>query len=158
MAAYHRIIPYGFLGVSIIALLLALISQYGFGLMPCELCLYQRMPYVLVIAAMLLTIIRQKYYRPLMLFAVLCFLIGTVIAFYHMGVEYKWFKGFTACTNTFSAGSIEELRKQIIKAPVVRCDEPQFIFLGFSMAGWNMLFSLFLTFFAIYSLRYEPKR
>ncbi len=75
-----------------------------------------------------------------------------------MGVEYKWFKGFTACTTTFNAGSIEELRKQIIEAPAVRCDDPQFIFLGLSMAGWNMLFSLFLTFFAIYSLRYEPKR
>jgi len=32
--------------------------------------------------------------------------------------------------------------RQITHAPLVRCDEVQFRFLGISMAGWNAILSL----------------
>ena len=36
----------------------------------------------------------------------------------------------------------DELLKQIMDAPMVRCDEIQWRFLGISMAGWNAILSL----------------
>ena len=38
--------------------------------------------------------------------------------------------------------STADLLKQISRAPLVRCDEVQFRFLGISMAGWNAILSL----------------
>lgn len=41
------------------------------------------------------------------------------------------------------ANSIEALRQALLAAPVVRCDVPVWSLLGVSMAGYNMMFSLF---------------
>jgi disulfide bond formation protein DsbB len=36
---------------------------------------------------------------------------------------------------------LDDLRAEIMAAPVVRCDEASWLFLGLSMAGWNVLYS-----------------
>jgi disulfide bond formation protein DsbB len=49
----------------------------------------------------------------------------------------------TQCTATVHRGlSNAELLRQITQAPLVRCDEVQFRFLGISLAGWNAILSL----------------
>jgi disulfide bond formation protein DsbB len=57
-------------------------------------------------------------------------------------VELGIFEGITTCTALASAGSNADLLKQITHAPLVRCDQVQFSFLGISMAGWNAILSL----------------
>ncbi|PIR34413.1 MAG: hypothetical protein COV36_00890 [Alphaproteobacteria bacterium CG11_big_fil_rev_8_21_14_0_20_44_7] len=47
---------------------------------------------------------------------------------------------------------MEDLRAQILEAPIVRCDEPTWFFLGLSMAGWNVLYSGGLFLLALASL------
>jgi disulfide bond formation protein DsbB len=64
------------------------------------------------------------------------------IGVYHAGVEAKIFEGFTTCTALPRVNSTADLLKQITHAPLVRCDEVQFRFLGISMAGWNAIISL----------------
>ena len=54
----------------------------------------------------------------------------------------KIFEGVTQCTALAKGGSTAELLKQITHAPLVRCDEVQWRFLGISMAGWNAILSL----------------
>ena len=81
--------------------------------------------------------------RVLTLLAALAIAVSGAIGVYHAGVEAKIFEGFTQCTATVQAGlSNAELLKQITHAPIVRCDEVQFRFLGISMAGWNAILSL----------------
>ncbi len=72
------------------------------------------------------------------------FAISGAIGVYHAGVEAKIFEGFTQCTAlaTTKGASTAELLKEITHAPLVRCDEVQFRFLGISMAGWNAILSL----------------
>ena len=65
------------------------------------------------------------------------------IGFYHAGVELEVFEGFTQCTSSFGGGSSQDLFNQIMAAPVVRCDQVQWAFLGISMAGWNAILSIF---------------
>jgi disulfide bond formation protein DsbB len=75
--------------------------------------------------------------RLLVLLAALAIAVSGSIGVYHAGVELKIFEGFTTCTRT-GAMTLED----IVKAPLVRCDQVQWSFLGVSMAGWNAIISL----------------
>jgi disulfide bond formation protein DsbB len=80
--------------------------------------------------------------RLFVLFAALAIAVSGAIGFYHAGVELKIFEGFTTCTSTAHASSTEDLLKQIVAAPLIRCDQVQWSFLGISLAGWNAILSL----------------
>ena len=80
--------------------------------------------------------------RTLTLLAALAIAVSGSIGVYHAGVEAKIFQGFTTCTALAKTGSTADMLKQITHAPLVRCDEVQFRFLGISMAGWNAILSL----------------
>jgi disulfide bond formation protein DsbB len=142
---WAHLAPLAILAVSVITLGAALVSQYGFGLQPCELCLLQRWPYAATIVLGLLgaaVIRRGKAQAVLVLLAGLVFLIGAGIAFFHVGVEQHLWAGFAECSGPAGGNSVEALRQQLVGRPIVRCDEVAFRFLGMSMAGWNMLASL----------------
>src|SRR5437868_7728046 len=78
----------------------ALLSQYWGGLAPCELCLLQRWPWMAAISISLIALLVGG--RPALpwvaLVLALVFALSVVFAFYHVGVEQKWFAGPTACT------------------------------------------------------------
>jgi len=135
----------------------ALVSQFVFNLHPCHLCLYQRLPY----SAAILLLTPLFFYKliPLerakIIFLVLAviFLINVGLAGYHAGVEQKWWAGPTDCTSGANPDTIEALTQAILNAETVRCDEPAFVFLGLSMAAWNMLYSLGLCGVALWRSR-----
>ena len=123
----------------------ALGSQYLGGLHPCEMCYWQRWPHAaaILLAALAFTApATSGRTRALTLLAALAIAISGAIGVYHAGVEAKIFQGFTTCTAMGKGLSTADLLKQISKAPLVRCDEVQFRFLGISMAGWNAILSL----------------
>jgi len=121
-------------------------SQYFGGLYPCEMCWWQRYAHfaALVPAVLAFTAPAETgRSRNLVLLAALAIAVSGVIGVYHAGVEAKIFEGFTTCTSEFKAGgSTADLLKQITHAPLVRCDEVQYRFLGISLAGWNAILSL----------------
>ena len=121
-------------------------SQYFGGLYPCEMCWWQRYAHMaaLVPAVLAFTAAAESgRARAFTLLAALAIAVSGAIGVYHAGVEAKIFEGFTQCTATASRGlSTAELLKQITHAPLVRCDEVQFRFLGISLAGWNAILSL----------------
>jgi disulfide bond formation protein DsbB len=123
----------------------ALGSQYLGGLHPCEMCYWQRWPHgaAIVLAALAFTAPAEtSRSRTLTILAALAIATSGAIGVYHAGVEAKIFEGVTTCTSTATGATPEELLKSIIHAPIVRCDEVQFRFLGISMAGWNAILSL----------------
>lgn len=148
---------------SVVALLGAFISQYGFGLKPCVLCIYQRWPYGVVIAvAIIALLLKGRYTRTALVVCGLALLVDAGIAAFHVGVEQGWWKGTTSCTGTVgTAQTVEELRKQLMATPIVRCDEPAFVLFGISMAGYNFLYALALAAFALFGAgrleRREPQ-
>ena len=74
------------------------------------------------------------------------FAIGGAIAIYHAGIEYGWFAGPTSCSGVGpTPTTIEELRRQLMAQPVVRCDEPAWTMFGVSMAGYNAVVSTVLA-------------
>jgi disulfide bond formation protein DsbB len=123
----------------------ALGSQYLGGLYPCEMCYWQRWPHAaaIVLAALAFTApAESQRSRNLTLLAALAIAISGAIGVYHAGVEAKIFEGFTTCTALPRAASTADLLKQITHAPLIRCDQVQFRFLGISLAGWNAILSL----------------
>jgi disulfide bond formation protein DsbB len=118
----------------------ALISQYGFGLFPCEMCMWQRWPhYAALLPAFAALVVRNPAaQRALLPLAAL--LIGTSggIGALHAGVEYGWWQGLTQCASTAGGASLEDL----LNAPVIRCDVAPWTLAGISLAGFNALFSL----------------
>jgi disulfide bond formation protein DsbB len=123
----------------------ALGSQYLGGLHPCEMCYWQRWPHAaaIVLAALAFTAPPESSRsRALTILAALAIATSGAIGVYHAGVEAKIFEGFTTCTALPKTSSTAEMLKHIMQAPLVRCDEVQFRFLGISMAGWNAVLSL----------------
>lgn len=123
----------------------ALGSQYLGGLAPCEMCYWQRWPHgaAIVLAGLAFTAApASERSRILTLLAAAAIAISGAIGVYHAGVELGIFEGLTSCAATASGASKSELLDQIMKTPLVRCDQVQFAFLGISMAGWNAILSL----------------
>ena len=116
----------------------ALGSQYLGGLHPCEMCYWQRWPHgAAIVLAALSFVTRNGTSRTLTLLAAAAIAISGAIGVYHAGVEAGIFQGLTTCT----ANGAQTLN-DILNAPLVRCDQVQFSFLGISMAGWNAILSL----------------
>ena len=119
-------------------------SEYWGGLHPCEMCWWQRYAHIAALPfAALAMMAGAGRDRPLVWLAALAIAVSGAIGFYHAGVELHYFKGFTQCTSTVAAGaSTDDFLKAIMNAPLVRCDDIQWSFLGISMAGWNAILSL----------------
>ena len=121
-------------------------SQYIGGLAPCEMCYWQRWAHFAGLAFALLAFVSAGRLpdrgRSLVWLAALGIAASGAIGFYHAGVEARWFEGFTQCTSQVADGSTDELLRRILEAPVVRCDEVQWSWLGLSMAAWNAIISL----------------
>ena len=138
---------------SAIALIAALGSQYLGGLAPCQLCIWQRIPHGIAIVIGLGALLwfhgpRERIFLTWL--ACLTFAAGTGIALYHTGVEQQWFAGPGSCTGFGAlnqATTIDDLRAQLLAAPVIRCDEIPWSLFGVSIAGWNAVASLILTVF-----------
>ena len=129
--------------ISAAALAFAYTSEHVFGLLPCILCVYQRIPYFVVIALSLLSLVfKGKIRMALVALCAITLLVGAGIAGFHVGVEHGKFHLENGCEDTNPVPTtLEELRNQLIGKPAAPCDKPQFIFLGISMAGWNFFFS-----------------
>tara|TARA_B100000900_G_scaffold324900_1_gene284610 strand:+ start:140 stop:607 length:468 start_codon:yes stop_codon:yes gene_type:complete len=131
---------------SLVLILGAYYFEFIGGFSPCKLCYWQRYPHFLVIL-----IFPLFYFLPgliLIFVGIASMLASTVLAFYHVGVERKYWPGPNSCTTSSIEGlTTDQLLDQIMSAPLVRCDEIAWSFIGVSMAGWNALisFCLFLT-------------
>lgn len=126
----------------------AFIFQYGVGLAPCVLCIWQRWPHAIAIMLTLTAVViagrSARTGAALLAGAGIALLAGAGIAAFHVGVEYGWWAGTAECGGTTGAITLDDLRAQILAAPVVRCDEVAWSLFGISMAGYNFLISVAL--------------
>ncbi len=137
----------GIAGLSALSLAMALTSQYAFGLLPCILCIYQRIPFVI---AIFLGIFIAAFRKKLKLSAFTIFLssiaffVNSGIAFYHSGVERLWWEGTDSCAAPDMSGSAAELIARIKSMAQSKCTDIPWAdpIFGGSMANYNVLFCL----------------
>jgi len=113
----------------------AYVSQYGFGLYPCEMCWWQRYPHF---AALGLGVAAFWLKPPQVWTALagLAILTSGLIGGFHAGVEYGWWEGVTACTARTGVDVLD-----FNAAPLIRCDVAPWTLWGISLAGFNFLIS-----------------
>ena len=126
--------------------------QYVLGYPPCPLCLDQRNAYYVSVplAALLWLGTNHGASSKVMIagFAVIVavMLWNTGLSIYHAGVEWKFWPGPIDCSGPInSLGSASNMLKQLQDIRIVRCDEAAWRFLGISLAGYDVLVSLFLA-------------
>ena len=117
----------------------AYISEYGFGLVPCEMCWWQRYAHFAALALALIAFFAPPR-RLWVALAAIALLASGLIGAFHAGVEYHWWEGFTTCSSNSIAGAVDPL-EAIMSAPLIRCDVAQWTLWGISLAGFNFLIS-----------------
>ena len=113
-------------------------SQYGFGLFPCEMCWWQRYPHFAAIGFALLGFVAAPR-RWWVALAALAILVSGLIGGFHAGVDYGWWEGMTSCS-TLDLGDGDPL-EAIMKAPLIRCDPAPWTLMSISLAGFNFWIS-----------------
>lgn len=145
---------------AVLALMGAYVAEYVFRLMPCELCLMQRKPFFAVIAlwGLWLMLCRNPQWLRLLLLLMALLMAGNAaLALYHSGVEKHWWQGPTECSGgDLATGSLEDIRAQILAAPLVRCDVPAWEFHGITMAALNVLYCGAIALFLLWRLYATP--
>ena len=115
-------------------------SQYIGGLVPCEMCMWQRWPHLVAIVLALVAILLRgnpSASRGFIALAALAILVSGGLGAFHAGVEYHWWAGPAHCTAPHFTSFTD-----LMTAPVVQCDVPQWTLWHISLAGWNAIVSL----------------
>ena len=132
--------------ISLISIISAFFIEYALGYQPCNLCLIQRIPYLLCLILIILNYYQKKNEKFIILLLILSLSFSFLISFYHFGIEQGFFEESTVCKmkNTSDIISKEELLKQL-QLKTVSCKDVTFRILGFSLTTFNMFISLILV-------------
>lgn len=138
-------------------------SEDLWGIAPCELCTWQRVPYWAAAALALAAALLPWARRPLALLAILAVLASGAIAAFHIGVEQGWWPSpLAGCQAPRASGgaSVDDLMRSLAAAPSKPCDAPTYLIPGLpiSMAGMNLLYALGLSALAAIWMRRGARR
>ena len=130
---------------SVFVLIAAYFIQYTLKHQPCNLCLIERIPYILSIIIISICLFAEKFEKLSLITLSLIFLSATLIAFYHFGIEQGFIKESLVCDldNKSSDLSKEDLLNQLKEMPI-SCKDVTFKIFGLSLASFNIFISLIL--------------
>jgi len=135
--------------LSIFALAGAFFIEYILGHKPCNLCLIQRVPYILVIALIILVSIFKNFEKNVFLLLSIIFLLAALLAFYHFGIEQGFIEESAVCNTEQNSNNLtkEDLLKELNNTRI-SCKDVNFRFFGFSLATINTFISLIFSIIA----------
>ena len=135
--------------LSALIIILAYIVEIFAKVPPCELCIYQRIPYFLVVFFGVIFFILKRE-KVFLLLALILFIINFLISFFHSLVE-RWFVNYSSsCTsNNNIFEDIESLRRSLENTPIAKCDEIIFSVMGLALANINLIVLTLLIFINI---------
>ena len=146
--------------ISLIALFLAYFIEYILGHQPCNLCLIERIPYVLSLLVVFINYRFKKIEKYLIFFLTVIFFFSLIVSIYHFGIEQGFFQESIICEvkNGNKILSKEEILKELQRR-TVSCRDVTFRIFGFSLTTINIVISLILLIFSIKIFNsYEKKK
>ena len=141
---------------SALALVTAYVAEFAFGLKPCNLCLWQRVPYFVsgALGLAALGMSPGNLRAGAMILAGVSFLAGAGVALHHVGVEQHWWGSVASCGGELPLSmSAADLQAALSAPPDPACDAPTWVMLGVSAATWNLMLSLGLAALTAIGLR-----
>ena len=132
--------------ISVFALSSAFFIEYVLGHQPCNLCILERIPYLLAIIIILLNYKITYLEKNFILALTLVFLIATALSLYHLGIEQGFIKESLVCdlNNGSNLLSKEDILKQL-QQKNVSCQDVTFKIFGLSLTNYNILISLIIS-------------
>ena len=145
---------------SFIALISAFFIEYILGHQPCNLCLIERIPYILSIMIIIAIFLIKKNQKFLVMLLILTFIFSFAISFYHFGIEQGFFQESSVCGVKSLKEIIakEDLLKQLSEK-TISCKDVTFRIFGLSLTSINIVLSLLfiITLLKIFS-KYEKNK
>ena len=138
-----------FIGILIFCisiLLFAYFVEYVLKHPPCNLCLIARIPYLATIILVIIVLFLRQYEKMILISIGLFFVFGTIISFYHLGIEQGFINESLMC-NLGSGGettSAQDLLKQL-ETKSVSCKDVTFKIFGLSLASFNTIVSFVIS-------------
>jgi disulfide bond formation protein DsbB len=146
--------------ISLFALISAYFIEYILGHQPCNLCLIERIPYMIALILIIINYNFNHLEKYLILLLVVVFLAGTTISLYHLGIEQGFITESLVCDvkNSSKILSKEKILQQL-QQKIVSCKDVTFKIFGLSLTTFNIIISLLLTVvFAKIYLGYEKNK
>ena len=136
--------------ISIVALASAFFIEYILGHQPCNLCILERIPYLLAILLILLNYKFNYIKKYFLILLTIVFFIATILSLYHLGIEQGFIQESMVCdlkigTNLLSK---EDILKQL-QEKSVSCKDVTFKIFGLSLTTYNIIISLLITIYTI---------
>ncbi|MDA9616394.1 disulfide bond formation protein B [Candidatus Pelagibacter sp.] len=142
----NKIILNSVLVFSIFAILAAYFIQYVLGHAPCNLCLIERIPYILSIIIISIFLFIQKFEKITLIILSLIFFTAALLSFYHFGIEQGFIIESLVCdlNSPNNELSKENLLNQLKKMPI-SCKNVTFKIFGLSLATFNIFVSIIIS-------------
>ncbi len=141
--------------ISVTSILSALYVEFILEYKPCNLCIYQRIPYLV---AIFISFIGFNYYKNdnILIILIIVFTLSTIISGYHFGVENSFFDELSSCSNySLDLLNKKELLESLGTIMPVNCKDATFQILGLSLAAINTILSILIVVISVRSLSYE---
>ena len=128
------------------ALISAFIIEYVLGHKPCNLCIYERIPYIFSVFLIITILFSSKYEKITLLILGIVFIFSGILALYHLGIEQGFINESFVCKSKTLSGSLskEQILEQL-KQNNISCKDVSFKILGLSLATINSIFSFFIS-------------
>jgi len=146
--------------VSFTSISTAYFIEYILGHQPCNLCIIERIPYMLSIILIISIFIFKKIQKFIIKILIILFIISIFISFYHFGIERGIFEESAICSlkNPSDIMSKEELLNQLSQK-AVSCKDVTFRIFGFSLTAINIFLNLLIIILLVIILKsYEKIR
>ena len=132
--------------ISVVALASAFFIEHALGHQPCNLCILERIPYLLAIIIIVLNYKFVHLEKLFIILLILIFLAATILSLYHLGIEQGFIEESLVCDlkNGSNLLSKEDILKQL-QEKNVNCKDVTFKILGLSLTSYNILISLLIT-------------
>ena len=136
--------------ISALVIIAVFVMQYVFNMTPCDMCLIERYPYYLLIIIGLASIIfkfeKRATIKKIANYAsILILLFGFLYTLRHVLVERNLVNLNSGCTSNLSDLSDKsKLLESLNQTPLIRCDEPTYLFNFISVAEANLIMTFLL--------------
>ena len=132
--------------LSIFSLISAYFIEHVLGHQPCNLCLFERIPYLFAIILTLLSFKLKHFQKIFIILLIIVFFVATLLSLYHLGIEQGFIQESLVCNLQGDSAvlSKEEILKQL-QQKTVNCKDVTFKIFGLSLTTFNVLISFLLT-------------
>ena len=143
-----KIFYYFIILLCVTSIFYAFFIEYVLGHQPCNLCVLERIPYLLALIIILLNykfIYLEKYFILSLIFV---FLAATILSLYHLGIEQGFIEESLVCDlkNGSNLLSKEDILRQL-QEKNVSCKDVTFKILGLSLTSYNIIISILIVYF-----------